>query len=277
DAVRTCRELRIRYLWVDALCILQDDPIDCAQIISSMPQIYSQACITILASRAWGSHIGFLGERDLGDLLLRPDEIFKIGYIYPNGELESIILYGLVLNIRPEPIEERGWTLQEKLLSPRILRYGPQALLWVCKSSYPRSQYMDGGKVNSGRTIDSVPKELKEWYELVNEYSRRKVAVPGDRLVAVAAIAEETGKILRDRYLAGIWWGSMPEGLLWRGPSGSGETAIVCIAPTWSWALADCVSCSTNHDTGGDFQVEVLKCETQLKFSNLLFGAVESG
>ena len=281
DAVRTCRELRIRYLWVDALCIIQDDPIDSAQVISSMPQIYSQACITISASRAQGSHIGFLGERTLRDLVLEPDRIFKLGYIYPNGELGSLIFYGLVINTRPEPIEERGWTLQEKLLSARILRYGPQALLWVCKSSYPRSQYMDGGKVNSGHTINSIPKDLEEWYELVREYGTRKISVPGDRLVAVAAIAEETGKILRDRYLAGIWWSSMPKGLLWRGPSGLGvrpkKKRQLCVAPTWSWASADCVSCSTYPVTRGDFQIEVLKCDTQLKFPHLPFGAVESG
>lgn len=62
DAIKVCRELNILYLWIDALCIIQDDERDLLRELASMPQIYQEAYITIQAARAQGVQAGFLGK-----------------------------------------------------------------------------------------------------------------------------------------------------------------------------------------------------------------------
>ena len=63
DAVIVTEKLGIMNLWIDALCIVQDDTIDKAREIAQMPLIYSQAIVTIAASRASGVEKGFLHDK----------------------------------------------------------------------------------------------------------------------------------------------------------------------------------------------------------------------
>lgn len=60
DAVETTRKMSIRYLWVDALCIVQDDEIEKAKEIARMQDVYSCSTVTIIASSASGADEGFL-------------------------------------------------------------------------------------------------------------------------------------------------------------------------------------------------------------------------
>jgi hypothetical protein len=77
DAIIVTSKLNIHYLWVDALCIIQDDTEDMAREISQMAQIYNSAMITIAASRAKTVDEGFLQVRDAGD---PPHLIFELPY-----------------------------------------------------------------------------------------------------------------------------------------------------------------------------------------------------
>ena len=82
---------------------------------------------------------------------------------------------------------------------------------------------------------------FEEWYKLVHQYSRQKPTKPDDRLIALAAITEKTGIILKDRCFAGIWESSMTGRLLW--DQGRLVNDIILqpdryVAPLWSWALA---------------------------------------
>ena len=60
DAVTTVRELGLRYLWIDALCIIQDDPLDWAREAAKMGDVYGSAYLTIAATSATSSTDGFL-------------------------------------------------------------------------------------------------------------------------------------------------------------------------------------------------------------------------
>jgi hypothetical protein len=63
DAIVTTRKLHLRYLWVDILCIIQDDPVDVTGEINMMPQVYKEAYVTISAECAKNCPDGFLDER----------------------------------------------------------------------------------------------------------------------------------------------------------------------------------------------------------------------
>jgi hypothetical protein len=60
DAILACRELKCRYLWIDALCIIQDDPEDWAAEASKMGDIYRNSWVTLVAEAATNTSQGFL-------------------------------------------------------------------------------------------------------------------------------------------------------------------------------------------------------------------------
>ncbi|MCJ1396867.1 hypothetical protein MMC11_000057 [Xylographa trunciseda] len=130
DAIIITRHLNIKYLWIDALCIIQDSPQDWASEASCMKQIYQGAVVTISAANSSSTYHGIFAERN--DLPICPLD-WKSA-----GNSKSAVVYvrsGSHLsdgNMRTSPLNGRGWTLQENLLSPRTLSYGKQQMAWEC-------------------------------------------------------------------------------------------------------------------------------------------------
>jgi Heterokaryon incompatibility protein (HET) len=62
DAIKVCREIGMRYIWIDALCIVQDDPKDKAREIGQMGRIYKDATLTIMAASAKTVHEGSVDD-----------------------------------------------------------------------------------------------------------------------------------------------------------------------------------------------------------------------
>ncbi|TVY46199.1 hypothetical protein LOCC1_G004849 [Lachnellula occidentalis] len=134
DAVRVTQQLGLLFLWVDSLCIVQDDPSDMSREISQMPSIYGAATVTITASRSSKVHDGFLQKR----YPKIPDQVFCVPYRCPDGKLGSVVLLksskGIPRNVI-EPLDQRGWALQERILSRRVLDYGLFQTRWTCQES----------------------------------------------------------------------------------------------------------------------------------------------
>jgi hypothetical protein len=89
DAVIATRKLGLSYLWIDCLCINQDDDLEKSVEIAKMPYIFEGAYVTLSAARSASAKEGFLHD------LHRPDlgaECFRLPYACPNGVLGSIIL-----------------------------------------------------------------------------------------------------------------------------------------------------------------------------------------
>jgi len=126
DAISLTRKLGERYLWVDSLCIIQDDPDDKAQQIAAMDLIYSSATLTVAAAS------GDTADAYLAGMTSNPREFCQ--------HIEKI--QGIHLANRPatfaQAIDEsvwnsRAWTLQERLLSPRVLFIGKQRCFFSCQ------------------------------------------------------------------------------------------------------------------------------------------------
>ncbi|RGP66980.1 hypothetical protein FLONG3_8638, partial [Fusarium longipes] len=155
-------------------------------------------------------------------------------------------------------IDARGWTLQESLLSPRVLHYGEHDITWRCRETVTcECGYLRRDKDNCRTSmIDAArldllrnPEDASTWWARVIEcYTSRKLSNPDDKLPALSGLAQVYKKAKNDTYLAGLWKKSLFLDLLWfnnqagRVPfAPGGRRPKSYRAPSWSWASIDCL------------------------------------
>ena len=141
DTISICRKLGLRYLWIDALCIVQDDRTDWQQESAKMADVYEGAAVTI--SVAWASdctesyfHHRYYWDAHTGKQTgLVGDDVESIEYqgsaICVCQAFEHETVSPKVQN--ESPLYHRAWALQERLFSPRILQYTRSELCWECR------------------------------------------------------------------------------------------------------------------------------------------------
>ncbi|RSM12146.1 hypothetical protein CEP52_002610 [Fusarium oligoseptatum] len=137
DAIKVTRHLGVRFLWIDSLCICQDDPDDWARESAAMQQIYAGAFVTISADSAPGSAHGFLRrpERKYVPITLRfnpdntdwatattPKATHMPAYVFESPPLKVFKSRSL-LDLADQPLSSRAWAMQERLLSHRVLHF----------------------------------------------------------------------------------------------------------------------------------------------------------
>lgn len=226
-----------------------------------MAQVYSNSYVTICRANAETCNNGFLKLKnpDGSDRTSIIDKFVKLPYRCPDGILGSLLLCEeSPYHSMWEPMLKRAWTLQERLLSPHVLVYGSR-LLWQCHTA----QHSHGGiedwsfdKLNSGNrrfssgafnssnhpgssTIEffSLRQLFEVWYNTVNEYTRRELTFPSDKLPAIGGIAGAFQKLTDDTYLAGLWKSNLIHDLMWSSqPATCFKTVSEWRAPSWSWA-----------------------------------------
>ena len=116
DAICLVRSLEQRYLWVDCLCIIQDDDRYKSQQIEQMDAIYANSYLTIVDVDGQDSHHGLPGvfkDSCQRDCVQAP---FTLGAGMPCVTAEH-----LQLGFLDTKGSSRGWTFQEERLSNRIL------------------------------------------------------------------------------------------------------------------------------------------------------------
>lgn len=136
DSVTITSGLGFTYLWVDSLCIIQDDDVDKAQQIALMPEIYSGAFMTIAACSAESASEGFLDRRTH-----YPTVRFRMRAV--TGEYH--FANGLVVeNFGENFLSTRGWCVQEEVLSPRKLEFHHRQIVLTCECSHHSLHESDG-------------------------------------------------------------------------------------------------------------------------------------
>ena len=133
DAVIVTRILGIRYLWIDALCILQDDQDDWLKESSQMGSIFKNSLITIAIRSAKKSSEGFLWRRHVPEFLSIPPRQRRSGEPSSFYTRISMLSGSAVLGrLRDSQISHRAWVLQELCLSPHILHFVEDCMIWDC-------------------------------------------------------------------------------------------------------------------------------------------------
>lgn len=139
DAVQLCRALEIPYLWIDSLCIIQDDTNDWEREASRMASVYRNAWLTISADGATSSAGGLfkvVSERVFPPsielcpgIFGRLNDLFKPEY---NSVGWPRVHRVTDRKHKNQPLRQRAWTFQEWTLSPRVVHFCSGELLWDC-------------------------------------------------------------------------------------------------------------------------------------------------
>lgn len=283
DAIKITRKLGFQYLWVDALCILQDSAVDKHSQINKMGEIYKNATLTIAAENSYSVRHGFLKARHNRQGCVLPLRL-------PGGSLGKIGLIEEGSTIwRGGPLSTRAWTLQEFLLSPRLLLYGEGEVIWQCQSTNlrplleisnryePLLQRLPSGVLerNLSSRGKSKADQTKMWGSLIESYSGRDYTIKEDRMLAISGIASELGKFWSDVYLAGMWKRCLLEHLGWMPIKSKGPENVEDLgcAPSWSW-----LSFNGAVDTCEIMpEVDLIDCTVQLVNQSEIFGQVLGG
>lgn len=263
DAIRVTRALGYQYVWIDSLCILQDSYQDWVDESSRMQDYYSKAILTIASDLAAGDHESFLDNPRLQGTSIEVPFNTKGFATTPL----SIFIFKDVkdpgIAADATPLSERGWTLQEDILSPRSLHYTSTELIFECQQSRfvetdatPQG-YNDVDQMTSIKRFFLRPESgltdllllnfpkyapyyqpITRWYRLFKNYCQRILTFESDRLAAIAGLAREIGRQTGFAYKAGIWEEDLHNGLLWTVQCRGSEPQKYR-APSWSWASLD--------------------------------------
>lgn len=247
DAIDATRSLGLSHLWIDSLCIVQDDDEDKGREIGKMQDIYSGARVTISAACAQTCRGGFLdvvSESEFTD--------FAVDYPCADGSAGSVFLTKDLMNAGGrdvQPTDTRAWTFQEYYLSPRVLAFEGRKVRWRCLAG----QRGDGGRDSESGFPLLSPARLaglgrdalgREWAAAVERYSQRLLTVQSDKLPAMAGIAARFAPAPGlGRYLAGLWEGHLAEHACWATTPGNVRRTRRARrtggGPSWSWSSVD--------------------------------------
>lgn len=125
DAVKVARALRVRYLWIDSLCIIQQDPEDWEREAVRMEQVYSSAYLTIAATSAANSESGFLKRNTSSKHVYIQDDQGRRAYICNTvADFDH--------EVERAQLNARAWVLQERMLSRRTIHFGSHQMYFEC-------------------------------------------------------------------------------------------------------------------------------------------------
>ena len=227
DSISICIELSIQYLWIDSICIVQDDASEWRHESVIMGSIYEQAFFTIAASSAINSIQGLFKVRSTLNLVELP-------YRNADGTTDRVFAYiepELEKDLSSAPLSDRAWVMQEYYLSRRTVHFTTNGLIWSCKNGRnPRTRYM------TSEFGDSWEKAFEEdWITLVGSYTRRRLTYNSDKLIAMQGMTDRFNQVNRKSYYYGLWIEDLPHDLLWY----SDERLIRNVRngiPSWTWA-----------------------------------------
>ena len=131
DAIRFTRKLGVEYIWIDSLCIVQDDRDEWAREAAKMADVYSGAFVVLAATRAQAATEGFLQpyrEPYVITSQLSAKQVFKVQARYDQEHQ-----YCGSLHLEHLPLSQRGWCLQEQMLASRIIHFLPAEIFYKCK------------------------------------------------------------------------------------------------------------------------------------------------
>ena len=304
EAVHACQKFGFQYIWIDALCILQDSAEEWKYECALMGDVYLGSALNISALASADGNGGLFRTRDPKWVEPYIANLARTGSTPKNYRIVVKDSLGdhWESEFKGTPASERGWILQERILAPRIIHFGPNQILWECNQLAASEVFPDGSHqslIVEERKIKLALSETKEysndevtthalscWDDIVDLYSRMNLTKPEDKLPALSGIAKEIQGLLKCgspnglsvRYLAGLWDTNLLQQLAWHGknypiPARPSKYR----APSWSWASANGKIWPAKYDLGKSETVTaVVRVDVELSTTDVT-GPVSGG
>ncbi|KAI1451579.1 HET-domain-containing protein [Annulohypoxylon moriforme] len=299
DAIYITRQLGIRYLWIDSLCILQDSKRDWELESRKMGSYYRNSTVTILALTSKSSSQGILKHLSPSPKVMSP----KIKMYTDTTEDTSVMVEWITrededLNIlgTDASLNSRAWALQEYWLSPRHLCYSDRQVYWRCPSEFDSGEgFTHGRRIPSqrlsnltrliyGPTTNNIlqcPLEIKgildDYYNLICDYSGRSLTKDSDKLPAISGLAKLIHTALPGKYLAGLWDFDFLRGLNWYKEMRTCMHVRPYRAPSWSWAVTnDRIIYNSTEFKADIFRLQLVDYGFQYKDQDSCYGEIEA-
>lgn len=262
DAILLVQRLGYQYLWVDALCIIQGDHEDWKRESQQMSHVYENALGTIVALGAGRADDGlfFSGNKPnppKEGLSATKDVILPctngqgkmVGHAsfsaWPRFDAESRM--AAINDFLDSRWKQRGWVLQERMLSRRMIYFGQHQIYWTCSEKmyhedgishrHPNMLMSNSYNLREGilfvRIINSLRfmpmlRRITEkmfcygnsglgslWQPIICDYARCDLTAKGDKLMAIAGLATAFVSLTGLTYFEGIWTESACFDLAW--------------------------------------------------------------
>ncbi|KAG7290010.1 hypothetical protein NEMBOFW57_000002 [Staphylotrichum longicolle] len=185
DAMALCKACDQRYLWVDSLCIVQDDPDNKHVQIQAMGQIYMAASLTIVAAAGSDANAGLLPCPLGTSKAIQPLHVKKdIEFGGKRLTFCTVPSWARTADaIRGSAWASRGWTLQEEVLTRRKLYFAGDAVLFRCRVGMVGSEFgldLEGSDLSlTGGYLEGDHEALPSWVISLNTFPIGTLPPPG--------------------------------------------------------------------------------------------------
>jgi hypothetical protein len=238
DAIEfACQLDKVRYIWIDALCIIQGDEKDWLAQSALMHEVYMHSYCNISATAAVDSTKGLFFGRNPSTLwydevsVKLEDDIRGNEGRYIRCKIFDLSFWEEIVD--QAPVNRRSWVFQERLLAPRVIHWCKDQIAFECRET-DRAECLPPGLPHyqrKGSNIIEKPKvkcidiqtgqQLRElrlededpsaaltvndpnlylyeiWKRWVEIYSQMDISYHRDRLIALSGIAAMMTSVLK--------------------------------------------------------------------------------
>lgn len=290
DAIYAVRSLNERYLWTDAVCIIQDDPTDKTELIKEMHVVYARAVLTLIAAEGADANAGLPGIRSNS----RPrSHLWDIGNdmaLLPSRSVGQVLL--------DCPWTKRAWTFQEGMLSTRNLVFTNSIVSFTCCSTTwsehvkspnedeePPWTFAPGIPFDFRSLLPDIQEQLYDqiiantqainktetnllfhlWTQLIENMSSRSLSFESDILSATAGIISVIQTMFNINTIYGLPERQLEQFLFWspREPGSLRRRRDIngnALHPTWSWVgWVGEISWTEHNATPSDDEVQEIE------------------
>lgn len=240
DAIRLLQQLGERYLWVDRLCIVQDDEKNKLLHVLNMDAIFMNAYCTIIAADGTDANRGLPGVGSGSCPRKLPQRYLNFG----DFSMQRIADAGL----KKSHHTTRGWTFQEMFLTRRYIAFSHNTVFWQCQNSRWQEDCSEEWGGWSRGLVKQMTLHLKSWPDLsewsaaVEAYNTRNLTFPKDVQTAFAGIEKSLENSIPGGFIYGLPEFCFGLAMLWQpsldSSSRRGEqyrTISGYAVPSWSW------------------------------------------
>ncbi|KAI1208621.1 heterokaryon incompatibility protein-domain-containing protein [Annulohypoxylon truncatum] len=245
DAAVLALRLKIPYLWIDSLCIIQDSSDDWDRESGTMDLVYRNAYCNLAATSAMRSSEGLFYKRSPSQVCPHEVHLPKMGDTLVFDRNDQTVL----VDLDEEPLNLRAWVCQERLLSTRNISFSRRLVYYECAEEI-NCELVGGALSPCGLRYDPACRNLWSltflrnmpfddvqtfWHKVIGFYTNSNLTKRSDKLVAVSGIAKFCQPAFGSDYLAGLWISNLTRDLCWHSQNDLQHVSDYR-APSWSWA-----------------------------------------